>query len=105
MIILQSLRIIPVRRECYNRQRLAPRLTPKKRIVLIDSDMLIRRNMDELMELELPSGWIAAAHACACNPRKLPHYPRDWYVSLPSLIVFFDLMGGIGYPKTVHSAL
>lgn len=42
--------------------------------------MIIRRNMDELMDLDLPSGWIAAAHACACNPRKLAHYPEDWYV-------------------------
>ena len=27
----------------------------------------------------LPDDWIAAAHVCACNPRKLPHYPSDWY--------------------------
>ncbi|KAI0094619.1 nucleotide-diphospho-sugar transferase [Irpex rosettiformis] len=50
----------------------------RSRVVLIDSDMIIRRNMDELMDLELPSDWIAAAHACACNPRKLSHYPKDW---------------------------
>jgi len=37
--------------------------------------------MDELMELDLPADWIAAAHACACNPRKLPHYPKDWWVA------------------------
>lgn len=49
-----------------------------ERIVLLDSDMIVMRNMDELMDLELPHDWIAAAHACACNPRKLPHYPRDW---------------------------
>lgn len=49
-----------------------------QRVVLLDSDMVVRRNMDELMELDLPPGWIAAAHACACNPRKLPHYPKDW---------------------------
>jgi len=48
------------------------------RIVLLDSDMIVRRNMDELMDLELPCDWIASAHACACNPRKLPHYPADW---------------------------
>ena len=34
------------------------------------------------MDLELPSDWIAAAHACACNPRQLPHYPKDWHVFL-----------------------
>lgn len=49
-----------------------------QRIVLLDSDMVVRRNMDEIMDIELPSDWIAAAHACACNPRKLPHYPADW---------------------------
>lgn len=40
--------------------------------------MIVRRNMDELMDLELPDDWIASAHACACNPRKLKHYPVDW---------------------------
>ncbi|KAF7969214.1 hypothetical protein HWV62_27915 [Athelia sp. TMB] len=48
------------------------------RVVLLDSDMIVRRNMDELMDLELPNDWIASAHACACNPRKLSHYPADW---------------------------
>jgi hypothetical protein len=49
-----------------------------QRVVMMDSDMIVMRNMDELMELELPSDWISAAHACACNPRKLAHYPADW---------------------------
>jgi len=49
-----------------------------ERIVLLDSDMIIRRNMDELMEMDLPQGQIAAVHVCACNPRKLDHYPPDW---------------------------
>ncbi|KDQ19936.1 glycosyltransferase family 8 protein [Botryobasidium botryosum FD-172 SS1] len=54
-------------------------LAEYERVVLLDSDMLVRRNMDELMELQLPgSDWIAAAHACTCNPRKFPHYPKDW---------------------------
>lgn len=44
----------------------------------MDADMLVRKNMDELMEMDLPDGWIAAAHACACNPLKLTHYPLDW---------------------------
>jgi Glycosyl transferase family 8 len=42
--------------------------------------MIVMRNMDELMELDVASDWIAAAHACACNPRKLAHYPEDWWV-------------------------
>lgn len=40
--------------------------------------MVVMRNMDELFDLFLPHGWIAAAHACACNPMKFPHYPVDW---------------------------
>jgi hypothetical protein len=50
---------------------------------MVDSDMLVMENMDELMTMDLPDGHIAAIHACACNPRKLPHYPSDWWV-LPS---------------------
>ena len=53
-----------------------------KRVILLDSDMIIMRNMDELMTLDVPSGWIAASHACTCNPRKLAHYPEDWYAHL-----------------------
>jgi alpha-N-acetylglucosamine transferase len=47
-------------------------------VVLLDSDIVVMRNMDELMDLELSEDWIAAAHACACNPRKFSHYPEDW---------------------------
>lgn len=43
--------------------------------------MIVMRNMDELMELDLPEEWIAAVHVCACNPRRLAHYPKDWYVT------------------------
>jgi len=46
----------------------------------LDSDMIVMRNMDELMGLDLPPDWIAAVHVCACNPRKLAHYPEDWCV-------------------------
>ncbi|KZV75553.1 glycosyltransferase family 8 protein [Peniophora sp. CONT] len=49
-----------------------------ERVALMDCDMIVMRNMDELMDLELPEGGIAAAPVCACNPRKLPHYPKDW---------------------------
>ncbi|KAK2461820.1 hypothetical protein APHAL10511_006283 [Amanita phalloides] len=48
------------------------------RIVLLDCDMIIKRNMDELFDMELPKDEIAAAHVCACNPRNLSHYPADW---------------------------
>ncbi|KAK0515943.1 hypothetical protein JMJ35_001977 [Cladonia borealis] len=56
------------------------------RVVQLDSDMLVMRNMDELMDIELDSPdsdgsgnkVFAASHACVCNPLKKPHYPKDW---------------------------
>lgn len=53
-----------------------------QRAVLLDSDMLILKNIDDLMELDIPPDSIAAAHACACNPRKFPQYPKDWLVAV-----------------------
>ena len=58
------------------------------RVVTLDSDMLVLQNMDELMDLYLdpPSMGgtgnrvFAASCACACNPLKKPHYPKDWLV-------------------------
>ncbi|GKZ23365.1 hypothetical protein AbraIFM66951_009263 [Aspergillus brasiliensis] len=58
-----------------------------ERVVQLDSDMMILRNMDELMELELDPPALAgtgnrvfaASHACVCNPLQKPHYPPDWY--------------------------
>ena len=56
------------------------------RVVLLDSDMLVVKNMDELMDLELDppglkgegSAVFAASHACVCNPMRKPHYPKEW---------------------------
>ncbi len=50
-----------------------------ERVILIDSDMLVRRPMDELMDKKLdhPDG-IAASFACSCNPRKVATYPDTW---------------------------
>ncbi|KAF8973912.1 nucleotide-diphospho-sugar transferase [Flammula alnicola] len=53
-------------------------LVEYNRIVLLDSDMIVLKNMDELMFLDLPQDHIAAVHVCSCNPRGLPHYPKDW---------------------------
>ncbi|KXN89910.1 Galactinol synthase 1 [Leucoagaricus sp. SymC.cos] len=49
-----------------------------RRVVLLDCDMVIRRNMDDLFDLDLVDDHIAATYVCACNPRKLNHYPDDW---------------------------
>ena len=46
--------------------------------MLLDSDQIILHNIDYMMETDLPKGWIASPHACTCNPRKLPHYSKDW---------------------------
>jgi alpha-N-acetylglucosamine transferase len=56
------------------------------RIVQLDADTLVLKNMDELMELELDgpeqegkgSRVFAASHTCVCNPLKKPHYPENW---------------------------
>ncbi|KAL2815233.1 nucleotide-diphospho-sugar transferase [Aspergillus cavernicola] len=61
------------------------------RIVLLDGDMLVRKNMDELMDIPLDEEdndkdgegkrVFAATHACACNPLKKAHYPAHWIPS------------------------
>ncbi|EDU43048.1 glycosyl transferase family protein [Pyrenophora tritici-repentis] len=56
------------------------------RVVQLDSDMVVLKNMDELMDLELDAPEMggkgdrvfAASHACVCNPLKRAHYPKDW---------------------------
>lgn len=61
-------------------------LTEYERVVQLDSDMLVLKNMDELMDLKLDSPELegkgdrvfAASHACVCNPMKKAHYPKDW---------------------------
>ena len=71
-------------------------LTQFTRVVQLDSDMLVRRNMDELLsddELPLdPSSLggtgprvFAASHACVCNPLQKPHYPKNW---VPDMCAF-----------------
>ncbi|KAI0018235.1 glycosyltransferase family 8 protein [Xylariomycetidae sp. FL0641] len=60
-------------------EKLAPwSFTEYERVALLDSDQVILKNIDEMMDVELPDGWIASTHACTCNPRKLPHYSKDW---------------------------
>ncbi|KJX96914.1 glycosyl transferase family protein [Zymoseptoria brevis] len=61
-------------------------LTEYERVVQLDSDMLVLKNMDELMDIPLDgaeakglgSRVFAASHACVCNPLGKGHYPKDW---------------------------
>ena len=53
-------------------------LTEFDRVVFLDADMLVTRNMDELFSLDLDDGAIAACHACRCNPNRIPSYPPSW---------------------------
>ncbi|KAG5440850.1 hypothetical protein PCK2_000005 [Pneumocystis canis] len=52
-----------------------------ERIVFVDSDMIFMKNADELFDIHLNKGFIASTHACVCNPRKRPHYPKNWIPS------------------------
>ncbi|KAG7827000.1 hypothetical protein KL920_004998 [Ogataea angusta] len=55
------------------------KLTQFQRVIQLDSDMVVIRNMDELMDLRLDDHLaFAASPACVCNPLKLEHYPRNW---------------------------
>lgn len=87
-------------------------LVEYERVVLLDSDMLVRRNMDELMDLQLDSvnmqengsRIFAAAPACACNPAKKAHYPKEWFVDTKlNLHMVCILDACLGYPRIVHS--
>jgi alpha-N-acetylglucosamine transferase len=50
-----------------------------EKLVFLDADMLVRRNMDELFDMGLPGrDWIAANHACVCNLDHDIWAPEDW---------------------------
>ena len=57
---------------------LAWTLTDYDRVVFLDADMLVTKNMDELFSLDLPTHTIAASHACRCNPNRVASYPASW---------------------------
>jgi len=48
-------------------------------VVLLDADMLVRRNIDELFKVKLPGrDWIASSHCCICNSVGASWAPEDW---------------------------
>ncbi|KAK4121307.1 glycosyltransferase family 8 protein [Parathielavia appendiculata] len=71
-------------RDCFTKLSVLSLEGSYARVVLLDADMLVLRNMDELFDsntLELDENRkrvFAAVHACTCNPLRLKHYPRDW---------------------------
>lgn len=66
--------------------------------------MLVRRNMDDLFDLDLAGDQIAATYVCACNPRKFKHYPGDWYVKHTFMLhVLSTQVETTGHPRTVHT--
>ena len=48
------------------------------RLVYLDADMCVLKNMDELFELVLEEDGIAMSPACTCNPEKKDLYPEHW---------------------------
>ncbi|WLI78706.1 glycosyltransferase family 8 protein [Kosakonia sp. H02] len=53
-------------------------LTEYQRVAFLDADMLVVQNMDEVFELPLAEGTLAACHACRCNPNQIARYPASW---------------------------
>lgn len=53
-------------------------MTEYARVAFLDADMLVVKNMDEVFELPLQEGFIAACHACRCNPNQIESYPLSW---------------------------
>jgi len=53
-------------------------LTGCERVVFLDADMLVLRNMDELFTLDMGDYALTACHACRCNPNQIASYPASW---------------------------
>lgn len=62
-----------------------------EKLVFLDADMLVRRNMDELFGLDLPRDWIAANHVCCCNLDKDSWAPDSW---IPENCAYTGLVPG-----------
>lgn len=80
-------------------EKLAPwGMTEYERIVLLDSDQIILHNIDEMMTMDLPEGFVASTHACTCNPKKLAHYSKTW---VPENCGFTAANKETGEPKPI----
>ncbi|EXX59162.1 uncharacterized protein OCT59_008252 [Rhizophagus irregularis] len=63
------------------------------RVVFLDADILVMKNIDHLMNMNLPKDFLGAVNACTCNSRKKQNYPKDCglLVLTPSKQIFEDL--------------
>ncbi|WP_375486868.1 glycosyltransferase family 8 protein [uncultured Jatrophihabitans sp.] len=77
-------------------------LTDLERVVVLDADMLVVAPMDELFDLDLGPGAIAACHACRCNPNRIASYPADW---TPESCAYTYLAAGAGLPQSMSAYL
>ena len=77
-------------------------LTDHDRVVFLDADMLVVAPMDELFDLDLAPGTIAACHACRCNPNRIASYPTAW---TPDRCVYTHLAGGGELPDALDEYL
>ncbi|ODV60337.1 glycosyltransferase family 8 protein, partial [Ascoidea rubescens DSM 1968] len=68
--------------DCWTKLKIF-KLIQFNKIIFLDSDMLVLKNMDELFDdnlinIDNKKLVFSSTHACACNPLKLSHYPDDW---------------------------
>jgi len=79
LLPLENVNLIAARFEdTWTKLRVFELITYDK-IVFLDADMMICRNMDSLFNIPLPGpDWRAANHACVCNLDKDPWAPTDW---------------------------
>ncbi|CAN6630351.1 hypothetical protein TRVA0_012S02498 [Trichomonascus vanleenenianus] len=73
-------------------------------LVLLDSDMVVVRNMDELLDQPIVTEEkpLAACHACVCNPYKKPHYPKSWVPENCAYTHYQEALDGIHGPDGTH---
>lgn len=73
-----------------------------ERVVLLDADMVVLQNPDEIFDIDMQRGQLAAAHACVCNPMHIERYPKDW---IPSNCAYThqsnDDAAKMGMPNTI----
>jgi hypothetical protein len=70
-------------------------LTIPQKVVFLDSDTLVRRNMDEIFDIPISPNQVAGTYVCACNATRIPHYPKDWHVVFAHALWWWCLTPGL----------